>query len=1073
LRTGNSMLKWLRAPPLLASLRARLLVIFMGVIGLAIVPALLMESAQREAIQAMRDIVNTDMQVSELALRSVAVFGRARRQEQEFLLYYPDLGFKEARDRHAVQVATSIAELNANLAEIARVAEHEPTRETVARTTRAADEYLSAFKAMVDLREAVSTPHRGLGARLEQSAAEFFAALPYGPQIRLVLLDVQPAVLELATDATEAAHAQLGAALSRVDHAPEVLRLRGPARDAVMQDLDELRQRANELRDIGVRIEESRSAYTKAAQLVEPQLDELHLGRVRETRDSLAGMLEREGKAHRDALIVELFAVALALVLAGWIASRVARHIGAFVAHTEQIAAGRFDATPPETGTTEFQALERALAAMSARLRDSVAAIEARSTQLDDINQSLSREVDERIRAEQELREREAQMALLLASTGEAIYGVDTDGRCTFCNRAFLRTLGYDDESEVLGRNAHELMRYIHSDGSTATVDGFPVYGALRTGASAHRDDAFLSRTDGSIFAVEYWCHPLRRGGEQVGAVITFIDITARREADAQTRRDAALDRLLEQLATVANQAQSSADGMRTCLRLICDFTGWAVGHAALTAADGPYRVAKVDFWHTAQPERFESFITQSTGYRFKLTSGLIAQVFATKAPIWIAELSQPGVFGRMETMSRSGLVSGIGLPVLVRGEVLGFLEFFTTERAQADPVLMSALARAGGQLGRLVERTALEAQLLILNTDLERRIVHRTAELKQANDALVRGNQEVVLLSEMTNLLQSALGFEEAAVILKQFLREVFAPHSGAVYLMRASLNRADLFVQWGDTHSPAEFSNEDCWALRRGQMYVVENPQLHIACRHAAGVERPYACIPMMAHGIALGLLHVVFDREGLEGTLTDREAHAARVANQLAMALANLKLRESLREQSIRDPLTGLFNRRYLLESLEREIARAAREIRPLAVIMLDVDHFKRYNDQHGHEAGDNVLRAVGAILANSARTGDIACRFGGEEFTMVLAGATAAQAREWAERTLGRLRRSEVRFEGRALPAVTASMGLAIYPGHGASGETLLQAADVALYEAKRAGRDRFVVAEGEAENGLTP
>jgi diguanylate cyclase (GGDEF)-like protein/PAS domain S-box-containing protein len=1066
------MLVRIRVPRCLASLRARLLVMFTAVVVLAIVPALLMESTEREALEAMRHIVGTDMHISELALRSVALFGRARRQEKDFLLYYPEFGFKEARDRYAVQTATSIAELKTNLAEIARLADHESTGQIVARTVQATDEYLSGFKAMVDLREAVSMPNRGLGARLEQTAAGFFAELPYGPQIRLVLLDAQPAVRELAMAASEAAHAQLIEALSRVDNAPEVLRLRGPGRDAVIHDLDQLRQRANELRDMSIRIEQSRSAYIKAAQIVEPQLDELHLGRARETQDALKGMLEREGRARRDALILGVFAVALALVLAGWIASRVARHIGAFVAHTEQIAAGRFDATPPETGTPEFQALERALAAMSGRLRESVAAIEARSTQLDDINQSLSREVDERTRAEHELREREAEMALLLASTGEAIYGVDSDGRCTFCNKAFLRTLGYDDESQVLGRNAHELMRYIHSDGSTATVDAFPVYRALRTGASAHRDDACLSRTDGTTFAVEYWCHPLRRQDQLVGAVITFVDITSRREADAETRRSAALDRLLEQLATVANQSQSSADGMRTCLRLICDFTGWAVGHAALTEVDGAYRVAKADFWHTAQPERFETLIAHSTGYRFRLVSGLIAQVFATRGPIWIAELSQPGVFGRMETMSRSGLVSGIALPVLVRGEVLGFLEFFTTERAEVDPVLMSALARAGGQLGRLVERTALEEQLLILNTDLERRIVDRTAELKHANGALVRGNEEVVLLSEMTNLLQSALGFEEAAVILKQFLREVFAPHSGAVYLMRSSLNRADLFVQWGDTQSASEFSNEDCWALRRGQMYVVENPQLHIACRHAAGSERPYVCIPMMAQGVALGLLHVVLDQDGLEGTLRDREAHAARVTNQLAMALANLKLRESLREQSIRDPLTGLFNRRYLLESLEREIARAAREIRPLAVIMFDVDDFKRYNDQHGHEAGDSVLRAVGAILASSARTGDIACRFGGEEFTIVLAGATLAQAREWAERALGRLRRYEVKFEGRALPVVTASMGLAMYPEHSASGETLLQLADAALYQAKRAGRDRLVVSEAEGVNNPT-
>lgn len=185
----------------------------------------------------------------------------------------------------------------------------------------------------------------------------------------------------------------------------------------------------------------------------------------------------------------------------------------------------------------------------------------------------------------------------------------------------------------------------------------------------------------------------------------------------------------------------------------------------------------------------------------------------------------------------------------------------------------------------------------------------------------------------------------------------------------------------------------------------------------------------------------------------------------AAQIGMALANLRLRDSLREQSIRDVLTGLFNRRYLEESLGRELARAARDGRDgrgLAVFMLDVDHFKKFNDSYGHEAGDAVLRALGQNLRDNGRAGDLPCRFGGEEFTVVLPGATLEAAREWGERLMQRVRRMEVRVGGQVLPGITVSLGLAMFPEHGNDRETLLQAADLALYDAKHSGRDRMAV-----------
>lgn len=167
--------------------------------------------------------------------------------------------------------------------------------------------------------------------------------------------------------------------------------------------------------------------------------------------------------------------------------------------------------------------------------------------------------------------------------------------------------------------------------------------------------------------------------------------------------------------------------------------------------------------------------------------------------------------------------------------------------------------------------------------------------------------------------------------------------------------------------------------------------------------------------------------------------------------------------LRELSIRDPLTGLYNRRYLDETLDRELSRVARKRLPLGVIMLDIDHFKQFNDTHSHAAGDALLQQVGRCLLASVRAGDIACRYGGEEFLLVLPEASLEVTSQRAEHVRRAGRRLHVEFQGTQLEAVTFSLGVAAFPLHGETGTAVLGAADAALYEAKRAGRDRAVVA----------
>ena len=188
------------------------------------------------------------------------------------------------------------------------------------------------------------------------------------------------------------------------------------------------------------------------------------------------------------------------------------------------------------------------------------------------------------------------------------------------------------------------------------------------------------------------------------------------------------------------------------------------------------------------------------------------------------------------------------------------------------------------------------------------------------------------------------------------------------------------------------------------------------------------------------------------------------AITMAEHIAMALSNLKLHETLRSQSIRDPLTGLFNRRFMEESLELELRRAGRNQRPLGVIMLDLDQFKHFNDTYGHEAGDTLLRELGTLLQGNIRGEDIACRYGGEEFTLILPEGNADVVQQRANALREAIKHLDVEHRNLPIGRVTASMGVALFPEHGRTGQALLQAADAALYRSKDLGRDRVTLAK---------
>jgi len=345
-------------------------------------------------------------------------------------------------------------------------------------------------------------------------------------------------------------------------------------------------------------------------------------------------------------------------------------------------------------------------------------------------------------------------------------------------------------------------------------------------------------------------------------------------------------------------------------------------------------------------------------------------------------------------------------------------------------------------------------------------------AQLTRWVAELERRTNEITILSEMGDLLQACVTEPEAYTVTAKTAQRLFPHYSGALFIQASPESRMTVVAEWGTpTITSRSFGVDGCLALRRKHAYVALEGSPRLVCRHVGTPpDGGYMCAPVLAQGDSLGVLYI---EPGAGYHLQPPDAESGRanatqrltmsIAEHVGLALANIRLRESLRAQAIRDPLTDLLNRRYMEESLEREVLRAIRAGTPLGVIMMDMDHLKLFNDRFGHEAGDALLRALGAYLKASVRGGDIACRYGGDEFLLILPDTCLEVARARAEEL--RDGAEELLPEGRHGPIgpVTLSMGVAAFPQHGKTASAVLSAADEALYRAKRQGRNQVVVA----------
>jgi diguanylate cyclase (GGDEF)-like protein/PAS domain S-box-containing protein len=367
----------------------------------------------------------------------------------------------------------------------------------------------------------------------------------------------------------------------------------------------------------------------------------------------------------------------------------------------------------------------------------------------------------------------------------------------------------------------------------------------------------------------------------------------------------------------------------------------------------------------------------------------------------------------------------------------------------------------------QILERTM---QLADANTRLQEEMLEKDFarnELDQQNERMLRELEErserATLLAKMGELLQSCVSPEEVFAAALGFAPKIFPAARGAMALLNDSRRLTEVIGSWTACVLPVmEFDTPACWALRTGHTHLVLAGDSTAPCAHAAGVKHSYLCIPILAQGETLGIVH--FQATDEEPELDASEiSFKTTFAAQVGLSIANIRLREALRIQSVRDTLTGLYNRRYLEEVLEREVRRAARAAQSLGVLMIDLDHFKNFNDTYGHDAGDAVLREAGASLCKGIRAEDFVCRFGGEEFVVILPTANLEAACARAERLRLKMKDLTVLHQGRSMGMLTISIGVAVFPEHGASPKELMAAADAALYEAKRRGRDQVGVA----------
>ncbi len=443
-------------------------------------------------------------------------------------------------------------------------------------------------------------------------------------------------------------------------------------------------------------------------------------------------------------------------------------------------------------------------------------------------------------------------------------------------------------------------------------------------------------------------------------------------------------------------------------------------------------------------------------------------------APWWLSKSSRfdilnltvsdqnPEIQDAITFMKSHNIQSFTAVPLVIGRLVAGYLGFVSLHEEKHWSREMLALFKLMGEMFVNVIRRKWDADK---SNETNKKFNTWIARLEQYN-------RENTLVNEMENLLLVCRTLDEACPIIGRYCKRLFPTVSGALYILDSVDKPAERISSWGEKPpEEQEVQINECWGLRRGRAHIVTDTAAGPHCRHL-GIPQPavYLCLPLIAQGKNLGLLHVRSEPVGIgpQSIPESVQKLAEKVAEHIGLALSNLSLKNTLLVQAIRDPLTGLFNRRYMEETLERELHRSSRYGTPLGIVLIDLDEFKKINDTMGHDTGDTVLKAMGNLLQQFFRGEDVACRYGGDEFTIILPESTLASTWQRAEQLREEWNKIKLKHDGDFLQMPTISIGVAAFPDHGMKPEQLIQAADTAAYTAKSKGRDRVMLSSSREE-----
>jgi diguanylate cyclase (GGDEF)-like protein len=352
--------------------------------------------------------------------------------------------------------------------------------------------------------------------------------------------------------------------------------------------------------------------------------------------------------------------------------------------------------------------------------------------------------------------------------------------------------------------------------------------------------------------------------------------------------------------------------------------------------------------------------------------------------------------------------------------------------------------------------------------TIAEQHAIFANNELASTVEKLGETSNDLKSLSDYGSYLQSCKTFDEAVEITTKIISKLTPNSSGCIYLMKASKNIMERTAQWGlnSGDTPQNISPSECWCIRRSKPNFSDIDSYTPPCTHIHEKMVPgqaWLCLELTSQGNQLGLITI----HGTSLDLQERFSVIEAAMEQLSLSLSSLQLRNVLEYQSTRDDLTGLYNRRYMDESFRQLHARSTRHSEPYSLLMLDVDHFKNFNDIYGHEGGDIVLREIGKILT-SLRAEDIACRYGGEEISIALPDTEQKLAIDIANRLREKIHNTRIDFNNSPMTPITVSIGIASFPSDGKNSDDILKKADAALYQAKREGRNRVIAYIGQSD-----